>query len=219
MKTENEMEMRTQQGLEIRVEPGADGGEKIEGYAALFNVPSQDLGGFREIILPGAFNATLSADVRALWNHNDLYVIGRTTNGTLWLQEDERGLAVVADPPPTQWAEDLKISIRRGDISQMSFQFRVKPGGDEWRQENGQVIRVLKPGGLDLYDVSPVTFPAYLETVASVGASVRKKAEELQAEMLDDLLNRQGPGVDPAVVQARHRIRKMKLNLLKIIGD
>lgn len=134
----------------------------ITGYAAVFNSYSEDLGYFRELIRPGAFTGAIPRDdVRALWNHDPNYVLGRNRAGTLSLAEDERGLRVEIRPPETQWAKDLLVSIGRGDVNQMSFGFEVL--ADSWRTENGQEIRELIE--VKLYDVSPVTYPAYPATL------------------------------------------------------
>jgi uncharacterized protein len=140
--------------------------ERIVGHAAVFDTVG-DGGWFREKIAPGAFtNSIARDDVRALFNHNPDYVLGRNTAGTLTMREDEKGLWVDIDPPDTQFARDLKVSIARGDITQMSFGFEII---NEERQKgaNGDpdlfVLREVK-----LWDVSPVTYPFYKETDVSV---------------------------------------------------
>lgn len=145
----------------------ASGKPCLRGHAAVFNQLSDDLGGFREQIVPGAFADALGvdkADVRALFNHDPNFVLGRTASGTLRLKEDSRGLAFECDVPDTQTVRDLVLApIERGDISHMSFQFGVKPGGQDWANDDeGRTIRTLK--SLRLFDVSPVTFPAYRQT-------------------------------------------------------
>ncbi len=136
----------------------------LKGHAAVFNSLSENLGGFREQIEPGAFKWALeNDDVRALINHDSNLVLGRNTAGTLRLKEDKTGLAVEIDIPDTAPARDLVVSIERGDISQMSFGFRVRPGGEEWGEDdNGDIVRTLTD--LGLFDVSPVAYPAYPAT-------------------------------------------------------
>lgn len=144
---------------------------RIEGYAAVFNSPSEEIEewGFRftEIIRPGAFAKTLKeADVRALVNHDVHYVLGRTSAGTLLLTEDKRGLAVDVEPPDTQWARDLMKSMRRGDVREMSFAFNVVKERFTEDSERRTVLRELLE--VKLFDVSVVTFPSYPTTSAAV---------------------------------------------------
>ena len=165
-------ETRAFELTELRVIDDEERGPRIEGYAAVFDQFSEDLGGFREKIRQGAFSKTLQeADVRGLVNHDPNYVLGRTKSATLRLWEDREGLAIEVDPPDTQWARDLMVSVRRGDIDQMSFGFKTIR--DKWQQdEAGQVTRELIE--LGLYDVSVVTFPAYPQTSAQVRARVQE---------------------------------------------
>lgn len=153
---------------EIRlIEPDDGGGMPvIEGYAAVFNQPSEDLGGFIEYIAPGAFTDSIkNDDVRALIDHDTgLSTIGRTSAGTLELSEDKHGLKYRVQPPDTSAGRDIVELIRRGDIAESSFAFVAKD--DEWKTVDGQEIRtVLKA---KVYDVSPVTFAAYEQTDVSV---------------------------------------------------
>ena len=148
---------------EMRIE-GEGSERRLVGHAAVFNKLSGPIFGFREKILPGAFTRAIKEgqDVRALWNHDSNLVLGRTKNGTLQLSEDRTGLAVSIDPPDVQWANDMLVSVDRGDVDQMSFQFKTPPGGDAWATEGGELIRSLLD--IDLMDVSPATFPAYEQT-------------------------------------------------------
>ena len=157
-------ERRTITVDDMKVEYRANGDGKmpvISGHAALFDELSVDMG-FREKIAPGAFTRTLGegADVRALFNHDPNLVLGRTSSGTLELREDDKGLFMFAIPPDTQTGRDVVELIERGDITQQSFAFRTVT--DEWRMADGVDIRTLID--VDLIDVSPVTYPAYLAT-------------------------------------------------------
>jgi HK97 family phage prohead protease len=161
-------------GLEVRVSsPGQP--PKIEGYAAVFNQPSEIIsdmfGSFREYVAPGAFTKTLKdgADVRALLNHDPNFVLGRSKSGTLRLWEDSRGLGYEATPPDTQWARDLLEVMRRGDIDQSSFGFRTVR--DRWgvgKTDGGDEVDERTLLELQLFDVSPVTYPAYPQTTSDV---------------------------------------------------
>lgn len=155
-----DMERRT-----LNVELRADGQRgKIRGTAAVFNSLSEDLGGFREQIAPGAFAAALqSSDVRALINHDPNMVIGRTKAGTLRLMETDGGLEFEVDLPDTTYARDLVACMTRGDISQCSFGFSVGEGGDAWQKDAAGWVRTITAFSR-VYDVSPVTYPAYPET-------------------------------------------------------
>ena len=150
---------------EVRASPGqAEGEIRFNGYAAMFNSWSEDLGGFREQIAPGAFTrALLTDDVRALVNHNPDRVLGRNKSGTLTLSEDERGLHFEVVAPDAQWSRDLRESVKRGDINQCSFGFTTLR--DDWRTVNGKDERTLLE--CRLHDVSIVTYPAYEATQAS----------------------------------------------------
>ena len=154
------MEKRTFD-IEMRVIQGEDGKRTMTGHAAVFNTLT-DLGwGIREKVAPGAFAESIGKDdVRALFNHDPNYVLGRNTSGTLRMYEDEKGLAVEIDPPDTQFARDLAVSMERGDISQMSFGFETIK--QSWEETNDGDIRTLER--VKLWDISTVTFPAYPET-------------------------------------------------------
>lgn len=174
----------------------------ITGYAAVFNSYSEDLGYFREIIRQGAFQAAIPRDdVRALWNHDPNYVLGRNKAGTLSLAEDERGLRVEIRPPETQWAKDLLVSMQRGDVNQMSFGFEVL--SDSWRTENGQEIRELIE--VKLYDVSPVTYPAYPAT--TVSARSAKEIYEARPQTDAQAGTESGKPADGQLLNLRNRLR------------
>jgi len=135
----------------------------LEGYAALFNSRSENLGGFTETIQPGAFRGSLQSrnDIKLLWNHDSGAVLGSTRAGTLTLTEDERGLKVSATLPDTTYGRDARELVRRGDVTAFSFGFSMPArGGDSWNSEGTE--RVLKV--VRLHEVSLVAFPAYPAT-------------------------------------------------------
>lgn len=180
----------------------------IEGYAAVFNHWSEDLGGFREIILPGAFLPALQRadlDVRALINHDANLILGRTKTGTLEIYEDEIGLKVRIALPDTQYARDLLVMMERGDINQMSFGFETAK--DRWYEEGGQVYRELLEIGR-LYDVSVVTFPAYPQTIAQARDVLNmRKDGAAQAGASSDA---------ESSAQGRLDVKRKKIQLLKL---
>jgi len=141
-------------------------GRRIKGYALVFNRLSEDLGGFREQIAPEFVARTLreGLDVRALYNHDSGVVLGRTKAGTLRLDRDTHGLATAIDPPDPINPANLLESIRRGDISGMSFSFRTLE--DNWDFKSDPPIRMLLDG--IIREVSVVTFPAYADTSVAV---------------------------------------------------
>ncbi len=149
---------------------------RLAGYAAVYNSASEDLGGFTEEIAAGAFKDVLAnnPDCRCLFNHNPDNILGRTTAGTLTLREDSLGLHYDCLPPDTTLGRDLMVLAERKDITQSSFGFTVDE--EDWFDRNGKSVapwsyegvkRVVRKVGA-LYDVSPVTYPAY--TASSVEA-------------------------------------------------
>jgi HK97 family phage prohead protease len=154
---------------------GKDQPTKLTGYAALFNKPTELFPGLREKIAPGAFSRTLAekADVRALVDHDPSKIIGRTKSKTLRLDENSKGLKVEIKPADTQAGRDILKSVERGDVDQMSFGFRTVK--DEWEDhKDGTATRTLVD--VDLFDVSPVTFPAYADTtIAARSLELRRQ--------------------------------------------
>lgn len=152
-------------------ERGEGESPKIRGYGAVFFDGSEGTefrlwDGAVERIMPGAFDAALSRgdDVRALFNHDPNQVLGRRSAGTMNLSVDAKGLLYNADPPSTTAAGDVVELIRRGDVRGSSFSFQVTD--QEWRTENKVDIREIR--GVELFDVGPVTFPAYTDTTTGV---------------------------------------------------
>lgn len=193
--------------VEVRAGDGEGAAPVIEGYAVVFGLPSDDLGGFVEYVERGAFAETLGAgpDVRATIEHNGgLMTLGRTTNGTLQLREDERGLRVEITLPETQAARDALALVRRGDVNQMSFMFRVVRDRWERREGDGYPLRFLEQLDLDHGDVSLVTWPAYPQT----SAEARDRASALRQEA--------SGGIDESDVDARRVQERLALRIRKI---
>lgn len=156
--------------IEIRA---AESRSTLGGYAAVFNSET-DIGGYwREVIAPGAFSGSLSADVRALIDHDSGRVIGRTTAGSLRLSEDDNGLAVEIDLPDTTDARDLSTLIERGDISGMSFGFEVTK--QQWDESGEMPLRTIM--AVNLFEVSVVAFPAYPDTTIGLRSLDALRAE------------------------------------------
>lgn len=175
---------------------------KMVGHAAVFGEMTEIGGWFREQIEPGAFKSSIKKDdVRALFNHNPDYVLGRNTSGTLKLSEDETGLKVSIDPPDTQFARDLAVSIERGDISQMSFAFQVQE--EEWIRGEGNEMDSRKIKKVRLFDVSPVTFPAYEGTdIAMRSHEAWKKGQE------EEHKETEVENTDESMSQKRHQLTR-----------
>lgn len=166
-----ESEVRTIHADELRfiVE---DDRPRIDGRAIVFNSLSEDLGGWREIIEPGAIE--LEDDLRALFDHDTSMVLGRTKSGTLQARDDGAGVSMMAYPPDTQWARDLRVSMDRGDIDQMSFRMLVLE--DDWRYDadHETVLRTVKRASVS--ELSVVSMPAYTAT----SAEARSKADAVR---------------------------------------
>lgn len=165
--------------VEIRAAESEGGPRKVRGYAAVFSRQSENMGGSRrqlfEVIEPGAFDDVLKDDVRALFNHDSNLILARSKAGagTLALGADETGLWYEFTPPDTQAGRDLAVSLERGDVDQSSFAFTVEKDDQRWDETTeGDVTRVLRTikKVSRLYDVSPVTYPAYPDATVALRA-------------------------------------------------
>lgn len=166
----NDIEKRTfsEQVCEFRAADDDGQAPRIVGYAAVFSTRSSLLfGSFVEEIAPGAFDDVMGDDVRALFNHDPNFVLGRSRSNTLQLTLDTRGLAYSITPPDTQTVRDMVLApLARGDVTGSSFRFRVAKDGDEWRQEGEIIVRTIHKFAA-LMDVGPVTYPAYDDSHAA----------------------------------------------------
>ena len=153
----------------------------IEGYFAVFNSNYEIGPGMSESIAPGAFSETLSGDIRALINHDTTLVLGRTKAGTLALKEDTRGLWGHIDINRNDVdAMNLYERVKRGDVDQCSFGFDIR-SEDTDISENGDVHWTIT--GVDLYEVSCCTFPAYSETNISARSEQRDEMKKRERDV------------------------------------
>ncbi len=195
-----------------------EGGKSVvvEGYAAVYNQEAVIAGLFREVIRPGAFRSALSRgdDVTLNINHNDNFLLARTSSGTLQLREDEKGLFIRSELDPTDPdVARLVPKMKRGDLSEMSFAFSIPEGGQEWTHAaDGMDVREVRD--VLLHDVSIVATPAYDGTSIALRSrdDARKIAEvvarnerrenkerRLAMKAQADLLQRgHGPNSSPA---------------------
>ncbi len=180
------------QDAELRVKRDESTNKIITGYAAKFGKLSQLIGDgkrrFVEKIDRLAFERCLErCDVRGLKNHDPGQLLGRTGSGTMRLSTDDTGLKYEIDAPDTQVGRDTVAEIERGDLDGSSFSFTVEDeDGDDWDDTQNPPVRTLK-NVRDLFDLGPVTFPAYLDTEASARSydrfmEVREQAQREQAQ-------------------------------------
>lgn len=202
-------------------------GMTFEGYASVFNSPSEPIGGrFTEYVAPGAFKRSLSTrnDVKLLWNHDTGQVLGSTRAGTLQLVEDAQGLKAIATLPDTQLGRDTATLIKRGDVANMSFGFSVPVGGDSWNSDGN--VRTLN--SVRLHEVSIVSFPAYQATSVSVRSNINADAlaESLmklengddlstdQANLINDVVTRLTKSVEENPAEVILGLKQKQLDLM-----
>lgn len=165
-------------GLEVKEDQ--NGRTVIRGYAAVFESPSQDLGGFVEIVERGAFDDVMGASPDVFGKYNHERVIGRTSSGTMRLMVDDRGLRYEIDPPKA--AADVVELIERGDVRGSSFAFRVQGADEVWSKDSeGRMVRRIKRFSF-LGDAGPVDQPAYLATETYVSKRAMQMAGSLVVE-------------------------------------
>lgn len=180
-------EMRQLRTVGTKFETREDGENlSIEGYFAVFNSIYEIVPGMSESIAPGAFSKTLSGDIRALINHDTTLVLGRTKANTLQLREDNHGLWGHIDINPNDTdAMNLYERVKRGDVDQCSFGFDILSEETDFR-DDGSVHWTIKE--VELYEVSPCTFPAYEETNISARAKEREDLLKRKNEAWKDAI-------------------------------
>lgn len=179
-------EKRQMRSISVDLKTRAEDDEMvIEGYFAVFNSETELFRGAYEEISPGAFDDTLSNDIRALINHDTGLVLGRNKSGTLDLKTDSRGLwGSIRINANDSDAVNLYQRVKRGDVDQCSFGFNIISEETDFR-DDGTVKWTLKE--IDLHEVSVVTFPAYADT----GVQARKRDyEDIQKRKLETKKNK-----------------------------
>lgn len=178
---EEQPEMRALQLRSGEFQTREDGGElTIEGYFAVFNSNYEIWEGASESIAPGAFDSSMSGDIRALTNHDTTLVLGRTKANTLELKTDSHGLwGRVRINPNDSEAMNTYERVKRGDVDQCSIGFLIRSQETDFR-EDGSIHWTITD--VELFEVSVCTFPAYEET--SVSAR-RKDAAEIRSRQLE----------------------------------
>lgn len=173
----------------------SDGQLYIEGYFVVFNSIYEICPGVTESIAPGAFDEALGGDIRALTNHNDTLVLGRTKAGTLTLRVDNYGLwGRIAINKNDGDAMNLYSRVERGDVNQCSFGFCIAEENVEFRDDGSAhwTIEKVNP----LYEVTVATFPAYEETAVAARAAdterARQKMTQTWREAMKNRLKRSG---------------------------
>ena len=177
-----DVEQRFVAAADLRIITGEGMKTKLRGHALVFNSLSENLGFFREMIAPEAVDRTFSEniDVRALVDHDPAKILGRLTAHTLTMAKDKRGLSVEIDPPDTSYSRDVIESVRRGDITGMSFAFRGLK--DQWDETTDPPTRTVLD--MRVHEVSIVTFPAYPATDV---AAAQRSLEQHRADMRGSL--------------------------------
>ena len=195
------------QNLELREEGDSN---VVVGYASVFNTLSNDLGNFKEIISPDAFEGRLNDDVRFLINHEGL-PLARTTNDTLKLTTDETGLRYEAKVANTSLGRDLLELMRNGTINQSSFAFVVDD--DSWEVKDGVNIRTINKVSR-LYDVSAVTYPAYEEASVALRSMDEWKKEEETKVLKENLKKEKEEREKEDLDLIKRNLRELRLSII-----
>ena len=195
---------------EFRLEETEYNGRTIRGYAAVYDRDSEWMGGFYEQIERGAFDSVMNDDTRAYLNHDENYLLGRVSSGTLRISTDKKGLYYEVDLPNTTYANDLIELMKRGDINQSSFAFLIEQ--DRWEQRNGTTYRIIEKVSR-LLDVSPVAQPAYPDATSELMS--REFETEKEEETKTDTSS-QDASVDVKSEEEVSNLYVYKLKTLKL---
>ena len=194
---------------EMRAKESDDGKMVIEGYPIVYEKYA-NLWWFKEIIRKGAATEALTrSDEVVLWDHESGRPMARKKNGTLEVSEDEKGVFIRADVSGTVWGRDGYEAIKNGVVDKMSFAFDIARGGDNWIWEDFdgvkiEVREITKFG--EIYDYSPVTYPAYEDT--EVNTRAKKLAERNRPD--PEASGKAGAAALEVLREARENIQLMK---------
>ena len=148
--------------------------KKLSGYAIVWNTPSKDLGGFKEVVSPDALKDVDLSNVLMLNDHDYTQVLASVKAGTLKLTPDDKGLHFEATLPDTTTANDVFANVQAGNLDSCSFSFDVDDGADKWEKDDqGNITRTINQIK-DLFDVSVVAVPAYDSTNVATNNSDNK---------------------------------------------
>lgn len=185
-------ETRSYKSAALSVRKAADGSMQLVGTAIVFDSPSEDLGGFTEIVKREAVQKSLQRnnDVYILWQHDTTQPLARTKTGSLKLTLTSTGLDFVATLPSSPLGQNAYQAIADGTVDSVSFGFAVEPNGDKWLSDAQGIVREL--WDINLSEISPVTWAAYLAPhvdVRNAPAGIRsklRKQDDLDAILDDD---------------------------------
>ena len=151
--------------------------KKLSGYAIVWNTPSKDLGGFKEVVSPDALKGVDLSNVLMLNDHDYTQVLASVKAGTLKLTPDDKGLHFDATLPDTTTANDVFANVKAGNLDSCSFSFDVDDGSDKWEKDDqGNITRTINQIK-DLFDVSVVAVPAYDSTNVATNNSDNKNVQ------------------------------------------
>ena len=187
-----ERTMRQMRSIASEFKTREDGeAKRIEGYFAVFNSNYEMWEGASESIAEGAFDSSLSNDIRGLTNHDTTLVLGRTKAHTLELKSDSHGLwGRITINPKDSDAVNTYERVKRGDVDQCSIGFMVRSEETDFRAD-GSIHWTITD--VELFEVSVCTFPAYEETSVSArhrdADELKKRADEAWRLQMKERLN------------------------------
>lgn len=213
------IELRANKIQEIR-STGETDNQSVEGYGIVYDQETELFPGFFEKMSKGAFKRNIlnGLTIKSYFNHDSAKILSTTdSNPPLSLREDDNGIYYISPIPPTSYGEDLKINLKRNNVSGSSFAFIVTD--EDWEERSdGTIHRNIKEG--ELFEIGPVTDPAYVQTSASLHSvkeiyEKRKKTNEDEAEKIRGELKETELKAKNVLLE----IEKMKLNIEKEISN